>query len=176
MERDLRRAGRASRDGRRSRGRNAAGLSRTRELAESASREVLRVRTECANHDAHHEHLADPGDAVLAEENAPVEETLRLRRAEGEETRARRAAYKDDLAAAERNLFLGGARRGELENPAKKSSTGTESLCDRDVRAIRFGRCSRGLHDSFEGSAPAPARLLAKSGARNVALGGCTSR
>ncbi|HET9888017.1 MAG TPA: AAA family ATPase, partial [bacterium] len=69
-------------------------LSRTREHVEAAGREVLRVRTECANHDAHREHLADR-DAVLAEEARVLEKTLELRRSECEETRAKLAAARE---------------------------------------------------------------------------------
>lgn len=140
-------------------------LSRTREHAEAAAREVLRVRTECANHDAHREHLADR-DAVLAEEARVLEKTLELRQAECDETRARLAAAREEFAGAERNLLMEGVRREELDK-SRDDLREKVNKCALEIEAARSGlEMLRGLHDSFEGFGSGARTLLTKSGAR----------
>ena len=142
-----------------------AELSRTREHAEAASREVLRVRTECANHDAHREHLADR-DAVLAEETRVLEKTLELRQVECEETRTRLSAAREELAAAERNLSLEGVRRDELDKSREDLREKVNKLA-LEIEAARSGlEMLRGLHESFEGFGAGARTLLTKSGTR----------
>jgi chromosome segregation protein len=144
-------------------------LSRTRERAEAAAGEVLRVRTECANLDAHREHLADR-DAVLAEEARVLEKTLELRQAECEESRSRLNGARDEMAAAERNLVMEGARREELDKSREDWREKVNKLA-LEIEAARSGlEMLRGLQESFEGFGAGARALLTKSGARVSAL------
>ncbi len=142
-------------------------LAGTREAADAVGQEVLRVKTEVANHDAHREHLADR-DAVLAEESLLLGEAGRARGAEAEEAQARCAELARDLEARDARIQKENARREALE--------GTRDAMREDVarlalegEAARSGlEMLRGLHESFEGFGPGARSLLSTNGKRQV--------
>lgn len=140
-----------------------AELSRTRESAEAVAREVLRVKTEVANHEAHRAHLADR-EAVLSEEARLLEETLKARRAEADEVETRRRALKEELAAREADVARAVARREEFDATREtlREETGRLAL---ELESARSGlEMLRGLHDSFEGFGAGARALLADGG------------
>ncbi len=144
-------------------------LSRTREAAEALAQEVLRVKTEVANHDAHRDHLADR-DAVLAEELRQLEEVGRARGAEAQETRALCARLAEDLTAREEQLQRDSARRDALDAERETARENVARLA-LEGEAARSGLAMlRGLHESFEGFGPGARSLLASGGARVRAL------